>query len=167
MKRRSTLALGGALAGAFAGALVLPLPAAAAALTDPARKKVLRYAFRIAETGFDPAQINDLYSRTVTPHIFEGLYQYDHLARPPKVRPLTALGMPEFSADFTTWTVKIQPGIFFADDPAFKGQKRELVAEDYVYAFKRFADPVVNSPAWTWMADFEYLGLFELKTVLA
>jgi hypothetical protein len=25
-------------------------------------------------TGFDPAQISDLYSRTVTPHIFEGLY---------------------------------------------------------------------------------------------
>ena len=152
MRRRETLALGGALA--------LPLPAAAAAAVG---KKVLRYAFRVAETGFDPAQIQDIYSRTVTPHIFEGLYQYDPLARPPKVRPLTALGMPEFSADFTTWTVKIQPGIFFADDPAFKGQKRELVAEDYVYAFKRFADPVVNSPAWTWLADFEFLGLFELR----
>jgi hypothetical protein len=29
--------------------------------------KVLRYAFRVAETGFDPAQITDLYSRTSPP----------------------------------------------------------------------------------------------------
>ena len=33
--------------------------------------KVLRYAFPIAETGFDPTQILDLYSRTVCAHIFE------------------------------------------------------------------------------------------------
>jgi ABC-type oligopeptide transport system substrate-binding subunit len=65
-------------------------------------KKVFRYSFRIAETGFDPAQISDVYSRTVTPHIFEALYQYDPLARPAKVRPLTADGMPQHSADYRT-----------------------------------------------------------------
>jgi hypothetical protein len=62
----------------------------------------------VAETGFDPAKISDLYSRTVTPHIFEALYIYDHLARPAKIKPLTADGMPE-SADFRTWTVKVRP----------------------------------------------------------
>ena len=36
--------------------------------------------------------------------------------------------MPEVSADFRTWTVRVRPGIFFADDPAFKGKRRELVA---------------------------------------
>jgi ABC-type transport system substrate-binding protein len=126
-------------------------------------QKVLRYAFRIAETGFDPAQIGDVYSRTVTPHIFEALVQYDPLARPAKVRPLTAAGMPEPSEDMTTWTVKVRPGIYFADDPAFKGQKRELVAEDYVFSFKRFADPAVKSPAFSWMLDFEFVGLMELR----
>ena len=40
-----------------------------------APKKVLRYAFEVAETSFDPVKINDLYSRTVTPHIFEAPYQ--------------------------------------------------------------------------------------------
>ena len=90
--------------------------------------KVLRYAFRVAETELRPGKINDLYSRTVTPHIFEALYSYDHLARPIKVKPLTADGDAEVSDDFRTWTVKIQPGIFFADDPAFKGKPRELVA---------------------------------------
>jgi hypothetical protein len=44
--------------------------------------KVLRYAFRVAETSMDPVKISDLYSRTLTPHVFEALYKYDHLARP-------------------------------------------------------------------------------------
>jgi ABC-type transport system substrate-binding protein len=125
--------------------------------------KVLRYAFSVAETNFDPAQIQDLYSRTITPHIFEAPYQYDPLARPVKMRPLTADGMPTASPDFRTWTVKIKPGIYFASDPAFKGQKRELVAEDYVYSFKRFADPAVKSPAWNWLETFEFIGLSALR----
>ena len=36
--------------------------------------KVFRYAFPIAETGFDPPQLSDLYSRIVTSNIFEALY---------------------------------------------------------------------------------------------
>ena len=133
------------------------------AQTADAPKKIYRYSFNTAETGFDPAQIADVYSRTVTPHIFEGLYCYDPLARPSKVVPLTADGMPVPSADFRTWTVKLRPGIYFQSDPAFKGVKRELVAEDYVYSFKRFADPVVKSPAWTWLETFGFLGLSELR----
>jgi ABC-type transport system substrate-binding protein len=108
--------------------------AASGAGAQPAPPKVLRYAFRVAETGFDPAQIIDLYSRTVTPHIFEAPYHYDHLARPAKIKPHTADGMPEASADFRTWTVRLKPGIYFADDAAFGGRPRELVAEDYVYS---------------------------------
>ena len=55
--------------------------------------KVLRIAFNQAETGFDPAKVSDLYSRTVNSHLFEALYEYDHLARPFKIKPLTADGM--------------------------------------------------------------------------
>ena len=60
------------------GAAALPAPAAGPSTTP--RAKVLRFAFPAAETGFDPAQISDLYSRTVTPHIFEALLQL----RPPR-----------------------------------------------------------------------------------
>ena len=133
----------------------------AAAAAAP--QKVLRYAFPIAEAGFDPAQIVDIYSRTITAHIFEGMYRYDPLARPSKVQPLTAQAMPESSPDFRVWTVKIKPGIYFMSDPAFKGSKRELVAQDYVYAYKRFADPAVKSPAWTWLETFTFIGLAELR----
>ncbi|MEP7281056.1 MAG: ABC transporter substrate-binding protein [Rubrivivax sp.] len=125
--------------------------------------KVLRYAFRVAETNFDPAQVNDIYSRTVTPHIFEALYGYDHLARPPQVTPLTARGAPEISADFRLWTIRLRPGIYFAPDPAFGGPPRELTAHDYVYSFKRFADPALKSPSWPGLDQQGIVGLAELR----
>src|SRR5207253_4850320 len=104
-------------------------------------EKVLRYSFRIAETGFDPPQLNDLYSRTVVASIFDSLYEWEFLARPVRMRPRTAAAPPEVSADFKTFTIRLRPGIHFADDPAFKGRQRELVAADYVYSLKRIFDP--------------------------
>ena len=154
-----TVLLGAALIAAV-GAQAQAQPAASAA---PVQQKVLRYAFEVAETSLDPAKISDLYSRTLTPHIYEGLYTYDHLARPVKIKPLTADGMPEHSADFRVWTVKVKPGIYFADDPAFKGRKRELVAQDYVYSFKRFADPANKSPVWGSLEQEGFPGLNELR----
>ncbi|HEV7914475.1 MAG TPA: ABC transporter substrate-binding protein, partial [Albitalea sp.] len=142
-------------------ALATALLPAAAGSQSPA-PKVLRYAFEVAETSFDPTKINDLYSRTLTPHIYEALFKFDHLARPVKVKPLTAAGMPQHSADFRTWTVRLRPGIHFASDPAFNG-KRELVAQDYVYSFKRFADPANRSPTWTELEDLKLVGLEALR----
>lgn len=139
---------------------------ALAALIAPCQAqqaKVLRYAFPIAETGFDPAQITDLYSRTVTPHIFDGLYRYDHLARPFKIKPNTAEGMPEVSPDFRVWTLKVRPGIYFQDDPALKGLKRELTANDYVYSFKRFFDPRWKSPSYPKLAELRIVGMATLR----
>ena len=135
----------------------VPEPAAA----QP--EKVLRYAFLVAETGFDPAQLSDLYSRIVTAHIFESLYNYDYLARPFKLKPNTAAEMPQVSEDFRTWTIKIRPGIYFADDPAFKGKRRELTAEDYVYSLKRFYDPATKGPLYSSFKQEGILGLEELR----
>jgi ABC-type transport system substrate-binding protein len=135
----------------------------AGGLAAAAGPKVLRYAFEVAETSFDPVKINDLYSRTVTPHIFESPYKFDHLARPVKIKPLTADGMPQHSDDFRVWTVRIKPGIYFADDPAFKGRKRELTAQDYVYTFKRCADPANASPTWGGLEQEHLVGLGALR----
>src|SRR6266850_8122636 len=120
-------------------ACVLIAPPAAA-------EKVLRYAFRVAETGFDPVQINDLYSAIILAHIFDPPLAIDYLARPFKVKPNVTAGMPEVSADGKVWTIRIRPGIYFADDPAFRSQKRELTAQDYVYSLKRHWDPKSKSP---------------------
>jgi ABC-type transport system substrate-binding protein len=146
------------LTGWLAAALLLAVPAAAAE-----GKKVLKVAFLSAESTIDPAKATDLYSRAVTGHIFEALYTYDHLARPAKPRPLIADGMPQVSEDFRTWTVKLKPGIYFQSDPVFKGQKREVTAQDFIYPFQRIADPANRSPLWSWIETFELLGLAEQR----
>ena len=116
----------------------------ARAQADP--NKVLRVVFPVAETGFDPQASNDVYSNHINRAMFDALYRYDHLARPYKLVPNTAVALPEISANGIDWTIRIKPGIYFADDPAFKGQKRELTAADYVYSWKRVIDPKVRSP---------------------
>jgi ABC-type transport system substrate-binding protein len=150
-----------ALAGLVIGALLCAAASMSAHAAED--KKILKVAFRNAETSFDPAAISDSYSRTVTPHIFEGLYKYDHLARPPKIKPLLADGMPEGSADFKTWAVKVRRGIYFADDPAFKGAKREVTAQDFIYGLQRIADPANKSPLWGWIEAEGFVGLAERR----
>ena len=149
-------------------ALLMAGPLAAQGQATPAAQplKVLRYAFPVAETGFDPAQISDLYSRTVAGAFFDAPLEYEYLARPVRARPNTAAGMPEVSADFRTVTVRIKPGIYFADDLAFKGKKRELVAQDYVYSIKRFYDPRWKSPNLYLLENAKILGLSELRKKL-
>src|SRR2546425_8092271 len=132
-------------------ACVLIAPPAAA-------EKVLRYAFRVAETGFDPVQINDLYSAIILAHIFDPPFTLDYLARPFKVKANTAAGMPEVSADGKLWTIRIRPGIYFADDPMFRGKKRELTAQDYVYSLKRHFDPKNKSPNF-YLLDKRVVGM--------
>ena len=107
--------------------------------------KVLHVAFVAPENGFDPQATGDLYSNYVNREIFDSLYHYDYLARPYRVVPNTAVGLPEISADGMTWTMKVRTGIYFTDDPAFKGKKRELTAADYVYSWKRLIDPKLRS----------------------
>ncbi|HEY9240287.1 MAG TPA: ABC transporter substrate-binding protein, partial [Burkholderiaceae bacterium] len=137
--------------------------AAAQAVAPAGQKKVLRYAMRVAETGFDPAQLSDLYSSLIASNIFDSLYAYEFLARPVRLRPSTAAGFPEASADFKRFTIRVKPGIFFADDPAFKGVKRELTAADYVYSIKRHFDPRWKSPTYQTLANNAIVGLDELR----
>src|SRR5215813_4658192 len=126
-------------------ALLATLAASFGSVHAADANKVLRVAFNAAETGFDPQAGGDAYSNYVNRVIFDPLYTYDYLARPYKIVPNAAAAMPEISADGKTWTIKVKRGIYFADDPAFKGAKRELTAEDYVYSWKRVLDPKMRS----------------------
>jgi ABC-type transport system substrate-binding protein len=156
MRRRDLLKAAG-------GGTALALGAAAATAQDAAPKKVFRWAINFAETGFDPAQISDLASNYVVSHIFESPLQYDYLARPAVMKPRTAAAMPDASEDFRTFSVRIRPGIYFQDDPAFSGKRRELVAADHVYQMKRVADPKWKSPLWPTLEATRILGLAELR----
>ena len=137
--------------------------APAGAPAPGAAPKTLRYAFPIAESNFDPAQVTDLYSNTVIAGIFDAPLEYEFLAKPVRIRTATAAQMPEVSSDFKTFTIRIKPGIYFADDPAFKGKRRELVAADYVYAIKRHYDPRWKSGKLYLLENAKLLGLSELR----
>ena len=139
--------------------LALALTALSAGAADPA--KVIRHVFPVAESGFDPAGVQDLYSATIEQMLFETLLTYDYLARPSKLVPLTAEALPEVTDNGKTYTVRIRKGIHFIDDPAFKGRKRELTAADYAYSLKRLIDPKLRSP-WAWLVEGKIVGLDEL-----
>src|SRR5687768_10144154 len=126
---------------AFAGLLAFAAMAAAAA--DPG--KVIRYPTPSAERGFDCVRESDEITGTLCDNIFDALLQYDHLARPVRLQPRAAMALPEVTDGGRTFTFRIKPGIYFTPDAAFDGERRELVAADYVFSLKRMLDPRVRA----------------------
>ncbi len=132
--------------------------------TAARQKKVLRLPLVSPETVFDPVQTNsDQNTSIILSNILEAPLGYDYLARPARLVPITAAALPEVSADGKQFTLRLRPGIFFADDAAFKGQRRELIAADFVYAIKRFYDPKYNSSDLYVFESLKLPGLSELR----
>ena len=119
--------------------------------------KIIRTAIQSAEKGFDCAVESDEVTGSLCDSIFDSILQYDHFARPAKLQPRAATALPEISADGLTYTLHLKPGIFFTDHPAFKGKKRELVASDYVYSWKRMLDPALRAQ-WQFLFDGKLVG---------
>lgn len=124
--------------------------------------RLLRYAMRSDITSFDPARVSDSYSNTVITTMFDAPVRWAYLARPYRLEP-SGCELPQISADFKTITFKVRPGIYFQDDPAFQGRRRELVAADYVYSLKRHYDPQTKSPNLYIFENAGVLGLSALR----
>jgi ABC-type transport system substrate-binding protein len=146
------------IAGLCCCFLVSALPLARAADSN----KVLRVAFEIEETGFDPVRVTDNYSSQIMEQVFETLLTYDYLARPAKLVAKTAESLPDVGDKGKTYLFHVRKGIYFHPDPAFKGKRRELTAADYAYSIKRFMDPKNRSP-WRFLIDGKIIGLDELS----
>jgi len=159
MHRALTAFVGAVARGGAIVAIAAAASTVAHAAADPS--KVIRHVFPAAETGFDPAGVQDLYSATIEQMLFETLLTYDYLARPAKLVPLTAEALPQVTDNGKTYTVRVRKGIHFIDDPVFKGRKRELTAADYAYALKRLIDPKLRSP-WAWLVEDKIVGLDEI-----
>jgi oligopeptide transport system substrate-binding protein len=143
---------------AFTAAFAL----ASASLTHATdMSKTIRVGFPVDVTGFDPQATNDLYSAHINNAIFDVMYEFDYYVRPVKLRGSIAEALPEISADGLTWKIKIKKNQFFADDPVFKGKKRELAADDLVYSWKRMLDPKMISPT-LWHIDGKLVGADEI-----
>ena len=111
--------------------------------------------------GLDPINANDLYSGTIIAQINEGLLQYNYLKRPLTLEPKLAEAMPVISKDGLTYTFKLKKGVKFQDNAAFKdGKGREVTAQDFIYSFKRLADPRTVSEGF-WIFDGKIKGLNE------
>ncbi|MCM2349207.1 MAG: ABC transporter substrate-binding protein [Bacteriovoracaceae bacterium] len=113
--------------------------------------------------GYDPIQASDMYQTLEIGKVYEGLFEFHPTKRPYQLHPNLAEGMPEISQDGLTYTFKIRKGVLFHDDKAFpNGKGREVKAQDFVYSFKRLADPKLMSKGW-WLFDDKLAGVNEWR----
>ncbi|MFH1261980.1 MAG: ABC transporter substrate-binding protein [Pseudomonadota bacterium] len=119
-------------------------------LLSCSRTQELKNELNVSVSGeiksLDPAQATDVYSLDALQQVFEGLYEFDYLARPYRVHPLLAESDPVISDGGKEYRFKIREGIRFQDDPAFGGKPRFLKASDFVDSYKRIFDPHLASP---------------------
>ncbi|MBY0241457.1 MAG: heme-binding protein [Burkholderiaceae bacterium] len=158
-----------AIAAAWTAALttVLACPGAVANGATPLKPagphdKVLRTFLSTGETALDPATASDLATLALLENLFDPLLRYAYLARPVKLQPNTLRDMPKLDKDGVTYTFHLRSGVYFTPDPVFKGKRREVTAEDYVYSFKRLYDPALKSP-WLFLFDGKLAGDAALK----
>ena len=135
---------------------------AAHSMTSPAPspdgKKIVRMAFPVAESGFDPQTTPDLYSMIVIDSIFDTLLTYDYLAEPAKLVPKITTEMPTVEDGGKLYTIRLKKGVFFAPHEVFAGKKRELTATDVAYSFKRHFDDSIK-PVWRFLVNDKIVGL--------
>jgi ABC-type transport system substrate-binding protein len=141
-------------------ALMLALASGPAAADPPAEPKVLHAFLSTGETGLDPAVASDIASLSLLENLFDPLLRYDYEARPVKLQPNTLAAMPTIDDGGLTYTFQLRQDVYFTPDPAFKGMRRQVTAEDYLYSFKRLYDPALKSP---WLYLFE--GVADMRAV--
>ncbi|WP_420213842.1 ABC transporter substrate-binding protein [Janthinobacterium fluminis] len=148
-----------ALAAAFLSLSCCGQGQAADAAAPP---KTLHMLLTTAESSLDPAVASDLASLNLLENLFDPMLRYDYLARPLKLQENTLAAMPGVEDGGRSYLFRIRPGIFFTPDPAFKGVKREVTAQDYVYSLKRLYDPGLKSP-WLFLFEGKIAGDAALK----
>ncbi len=118
---------------------LLPTPGRAAgppARSTPEAGGIYRRPLGNDPATLDPARISDIYSRSVSQQIFDGLVQFDQT-----LMPVPALAQFwKASRDGLTWTFTLRKGVRFHNG-------RELTADDVVYSLTRLLDPRVKSGA--------------------
>jgi ABC-type transport system substrate-binding protein len=154
-----------ALAGAAFAAAAQP-PDAAQAPVPASAPKVLHAFLSTGETGLDPAVASDVASMSLLENLFDPLLRYDYLARPVKLQPNTLSAMPTVEDGGRSYTFHLRQDVYFTPDAAFKGVRRQVTADDYLYSFKRLYDPALKSP-WLYLfegvADMAALDRFTLR----
>ncbi len=135
---------------------------------------VLYLAITTDPKTFDPSICYDVAGAEVIDPVYPSYLQYDYLKRDPYVLNLN-MGEAQPLAEATTvtvvkkdkdgqesrvpqtgqtWTFHIKKGLRFQDDPCFAGGKgREILGADFLYSWRRMADPAVPCPIRSFFSD--------------
>lgn len=115
--------------------------------------------------SWDPAVAYDSMSLDALGNIYETLYQYSYLSKDYEIAPLLAADLPKTSSNGLTITIPIRQDLIFQDDPCFittKGKGRQVKASDFVYSWKRLADPELQSQNW-WAIENKIKGFDDYR----
>jgi ABC-type transport system substrate-binding protein len=137
----------------FALAVFAVVAACAAMAQAPDTGRTLRLQMLSDVETLDPARAGELGTLNLIAPLYHQLLAYDYGSRPVRLIPYAATALPQMSSDRRTYTLKVRPGLLFAPHPAFGGKPRELVAEDFVYSWKRVADPANSSMSFSALED--------------
>ena len=108
-------------------------------------KKIFRYNEASGIMTLDPAFARDQAHIWVCNQLYNGLVQLDERL---DVQPSIAKSW-EVSEDGLTYVFHLRNDIFFHKDEVFRGDRRKVIADDFVFSFQRLADPATASPgAW-------------------
>ncbi|MHC4973953.1 MAG: ABC transporter substrate-binding protein [Planctomycetota bacterium] len=113
--------------------------------------------------SLDPVRGSTTYEARACSLVYETLFQYKYLVRPPTLEPCLLAKMPTISEDGRTYTFELKRGVHFIDDPCFpEGKGREVEARDVFYSLKRMAD-TGNQPKSWWLLEDTIVGFDEYR----
>lgn len=114
--------------------------------SHPPELTVLYNSYGAKVRSIDPATCGDTTSAAMQGSLYEGLYAYHYLKRPPELIPQLATDMPEITNDGQTYTIRIKPKIHYSRNECFgrdadgQPKTRAVKAQDFVLGIKRIAD---------------------------
>ena len=119
--------------------------------------------------SMDPSVAYDVPAATVIDSIYPAYYKYNYLKHAPftlelalgaeipkkeKLQVSFQEGGKTVMQEGERWTFKIKKGMRYQDEACFPGGKgREITVADFIYTFKRMADPVINCPIYSFFGD--------------
>jgi len=128
---------------------------------SPIRKEkavVLHDGWASTIRSWDQVTCGDTTSASIQANLYEGLYGYHYLKRPPSEKtivPLLAAERPTITNRGRVYTIKIKPDVKYSRNPCFGTEPggrhgtRLVAAQDFVLTFKRCADYHIR-PSLPW-----------------
>ena len=126
----------------FTLALLVALGSCGGPSSSTDERRVFRYNQPEALSSLDPAFARNQANTWAVTQLYNGLVELDE-----QLKPGPALARRyDISPDGRRYTFVLRPNVYFHDSEVFPGGKgRRVIAQDFVYSFRRLLDPVTAS----------------------